>query len=81
MNAFTITLYIIGIALNVYAATHFRWNTTPTARDRIEAAARGLVIVSSHRPALTKLVRFLTATAAVYLTVSGVLTLAELLVP
>jgi hypothetical protein len=75
MSAFTITLYIVGILLNAFAAVKFRWNVAITAEDRISAYARGKRVVGKHRPFGTWTVRLLTGIAAIYLAASFVLAL------
>jgi hypothetical protein len=75
MSAFTITLYIVGILLNAFAAIKFRWSMAITAEDRISAAVRGNRVVGKSWPFGTLLVRLLTGTAAIYLAVTLALAL------
>jgi hypothetical protein len=69
MSAFTITLYIVGILLNAFAAVKFRWSLTVTAAHRV------LGIISRSWPFGTWTVRLLTGTAAIYLAVTLALAL------
>lgn len=65
-----ITCHLAGIIALVALALRFRWRTTPTARDRLEAAARGYRVTGASWPFGTWTVRLACGFAAIYLVVS-----------
>jgi hypothetical protein len=70
MSTFQITLHVVAVFCLAWLAMRFRWKVTPSARQKMEAFARGKQIVSAHRSALTWGVRAMALVGSVYLCVS-----------